>query len=653
MKRTVGSSAAVGGLVLFLCLATAAAAQNTTAPGPGLKLAPQAQPVTHLASVSSGAILGNVLDERGSPVAGAMVSALGATSAFAVSDHTGRFELNTLPPGPYLVRAHLAGFVASRGQVVEVRASTRASSSIALRHTNTAPKTLAAGVGGGDVEPADLSTPDPAPITNTDDHGELAWRLRHIRRGILKDATVPDLLAGDEPDTDFLGPSALLGRAVGSPARLATNFFSGTPFSGQVNLLTTGMFDSPQQLFSADNFSRSVAYLALGAPVGETGDWTMRAALTQGDISSWLVSGEYMTRAPARHKYDFGLAYSTQRYDGGNFAALRSVTDGSRNAGAIYAYDAYTITPAVTLSYGARYARYDYLDGQSLISPRVALTVAPTEHLRMTGAVSRRALAPGAEEFMPRFDNGVWLPPQRTFSSLTGRPLEAEHTDHAEVEVERDLGTATVSIRAFRQQVDDQLVTIFGLDMLGAPAALGHYFINNSGDVSASGVSAGLRASLAGRVRGAIEYSVANARFTQGDSAAYLFVLAPSALRVEPERVHDLATSIETDVPETSTHVVVLYRVSNAFSRSGGPANAVGATAASHAAVDTRPGLDARFDVQIRQALPFMDFSTAKWEMLVGVRNLFRDAAPDQSVFDELLVVRPPKRIVGGLTLKF
>src|SRR5206468_12228621 len=54
-----------------------------------------------------------------------------------------------------------------------------------------------------------------------------------------------------------------------------------------------------------------------------------------------------------------------------------------------------------------------------------------------------------------------------------------------------------------------------------------------------------------------------------------------------------------------------------------------------------------------RSSLPFMDFSTAKWEMLIGVRNFFRDAAPDQSVYDELLVVRPPKRIVGGLTLKF
>ena len=47
---------------------------------------------------------------------------------------------------------------------------------------------------------------------------------------------------------------------------------------------------------------------------------------------------------------------------------------------------------------------------------------------------------------------------------------------------------------------------------------------------------------------------------------------------------------------------------------------------------DIHPGLDSRFDVQVRQALPFMDFSTAKWEMLIGVRNFFRDAAPDQSV---------------------
>jgi TonB-dependent receptor-like protein/carboxypeptidase family protein len=642
MRSTIATSAAVGGLVL-LCVSAAASAQT------------QPIPVTRLASVASGGIQGTVLDERGAPVVGAMVSALGATRAIAVSDRAGRFEMRTLSPGPYLLRAHLAGYVASRGQVVEVRPSTRTSSSIALRHASAseegAAPVMTAAIADAPA-PLDASSGDgeatSAKGSDGDDHSDIAWRLRRLRRGILKDATVPDAILAAGPDPGAFTSNNILGKAVGS----ATNFFAGTPFSGQVNLLTTGSFETPEQLFSTDNFSRSVAYLEIGAPVGETANWTARAALTQGDIASWIVSGEYTTRAPARHMYDIGLAYSTQRYDGGNFAALRSVTDGSRNAGAIYGFDAFAITSAMTLTYGGRYARYDYLEGRSLISPRVALTIEPMEHFRVTGALSRRALAPGAEEFTPRRDSTMWLPPQRTFSSLTGGPLQAEETDHAGVELERDLGSATVSVRAFKQHVSDQLVTLFGVDEDGAPAALGHYFLTNVGDISASGVSAGLRATLADRVHGSVEYSVSQARFAQSPNATYMLLLAPSAVRSEPEHVHDVATSIETDVPETSTHVVVLYRISNGFSHPSSHAAPVTASAAQ-ASGDARPALESRFDVQVRQSLPFMDFSTAKWEMLIGVRNLFRDAAPDQSVYDELLVLRPPKRIVGGLTLKF
>ena len=87
-----------------------------------------------------------------------------------------------------------------------------------------------------------------------------------------------------------------------------------------------------------------------------------------------------------------------------------------------------------------------------------------------------------------------------------------------------------------------------------------------------------------------------------------------------------------------------LYRVSSAFARPS--------TGGQMPAGD-RPAVDARFDVQVRQSLPFMNFSTAHWEMLVAVRNFFRDTTVDQSLYDELLVVRPPKRIVGGLTLRF
>ena len=55
----------------------------------------------------------------------------------AVTDRAGRFELRTLSPGPYLVRAHSSGFIASRAQIVDVRPSARSASSIALRHSPT------------------------------------------------------------------------------------------------------------------------------------------------------------------------------------------------------------------------------------------------------------------------------------------------------------------------------------------------------------------------------------------------------------------------------------------------------------------------------------------------------------------------------------
>jgi len=181
------------------------------------------------------------------------------------------------------------------------------------------------------------------------------------------------------------------------------------------------------------------------------------------------------------------------------------------------------------------------------------------------------------------------------------------------------------------------------MDLPGAPpAALGHYFVGNTGNVTASGVSAGVRAAIANRVHGSVEYSVTQAQSTTSAESAYLLLVAPTVLRPERERIHDVSTSVETEVPETSTRVVVLYRVTSATPRA----------TASGSAITPMP-IDARFDVQVRQSLPFMDFSSAKWEMLVGVRNFFRDATPDQSMYDELLVVHPPKRIVGGLTLKF
>jgi len=639
-------AAAVGGLVLLFH-------------APALRAQSAPPVVTRVAALASGSIGGVVQDERGAPIPGAMVSALGARTAIAVTDRGGRFELRPLSPGPYLIRAHVTGYVGSRGQIVEVRPSARTSSSIALRRANaiTAPPiptdapVLAAGVGNPveAIEAQISATPDPAPVApadssaspGDDDHSETAWRLRHLRRGILKDITVPDvLLAGDgaPAGTNVFEPSA--GQS-GSSARLATNLFSGVPFTGQVNLLTTGSFDSPRELFTSDNFSRSIAYFSLAAPVAGQADWSMHGALTQGDISSWFIAGAYATRLPARHRYDLGLSYSTQRYDGGNPAALRGVTDGSRNVGAVYGFDTFSLTPAVAVTYGARFSRYDYLAKSMLLSPRVELTLSPGNHFRLNALASSRALAPGAEEFLPPIDTGLWLPPQRTFSSVVeGRPLRPERNEHFAIEGERDFGASTVTLRTFRQRIDDQLVTMFGPGVSVVPAVagaqLGHYFVGNMGDVDAAGWGAAFRTTLAARVQGSVDYSMTRAQWTGTGDQAYMLVVAPSVVRPRLDLLQSLSTAIETNVPETSTRILVVCRVTNGSSFG-----------------TDRPAYDSRFDVQVHQSLPFMDFSTARWEMLLAVRNTFREATVDSSVYDELLVVHPPKRVVGGLTLKF
>jgi hypothetical protein len=111
--------------------------------------------------------------------------------------------------------------------------------------------------------------------------------------------------------------------------------------------------------------------------------------------------------------------------------------------------------------------------------------------------------------------------------------------------------------------------------------------------------------------------------------------VAPAVLR-DSDTIRTVTASMQSIVPVTLTRVLVMYRVSNAFADSL-----------------TAPSMGTRFDVQVNQSLPFLNFSGAQWEMLIAVRNAFREDLFDGSVYDELLVVRPPKRMLGGVTVKF
>jgi hypothetical protein len=192
-----------------------------------------------------------------------------------------------------------------------------------------------------------------------------------------------------------------------------------------------------------------------------------------------VIAGTYSTRGPARHHYDLGLSYATQRYDGGNPAALRDVTDGSRNAGALYGFDTWTVSPAFTVTYGTRYARYDYLENKGLLSPRVSMTLAAGDHFRVNTSASRRSIAPGAEEFLPpRPGSGCR---RKSILSVANGAAEAEHTTHSRSRSSGTPGRCRLSASRV-PAVRRRSVTMFGMDVPPAPSNSGTT-ISNGGDV--------------------------------------------------------------------------------------------------------------------------------------------------------------------------
>jgi outer membrane receptor protein involved in Fe transport len=617
-------------LVFVVCVA------GIDSPAAAQLAANRPQAVTRIAA-AYGELQGIVSDDRGEPLAGAVVSALGSTTAFAISDPAGRFAFRSLPPGPYLVRAHLSGYVPVRGTILQINGASRTTSAITLARRAgpdvPGPIATAGMFGTGSTTGSDEAT-------GGDDHGEVAWRVRHLKRGVLKEVDAGIVDTNEEDESFLVDSLSCLGRAMGTPARMATALFADVPLSGQVNLLTTTSFDRPQDLFSVNaGLPRGVAHVELNAPT-PSGEWSARGAMTQGDLASWIVAGSFVRRGPVGHQYEAGLSYSMQRYEGGNTVALRAVSDGSRNAGSMYAVDHWNVAPRVMVSYGANYARYGYMAESDLFSPRVSVVVHPARGTRVRAAASRREIAPGAEEFVPPATFGIWLPPERTFSPLDAdRGFQPERTEHYELSAEHDVsGDFVVGVRAFYQQVDNQAVTLFGLELPAAASAeIGHYYVASAGDLETRGWGVSISREVSGRVRGALDYTQTNTEWVRSSpDSALLAMVAGSAFRSDGETLHDVTTSMQTEIPATATRVYVLYKINNGFGGS-----------------DSTRHVGTRFDVQVNQSLPFLNFTSTRWEMLVAVRNMFREENLDASPYDELLVMRPPKRIVGGLSVRF
>jgi hypothetical protein len=206
MARPSGCIAAAA----ILGLTVSAASAQTTGLRPALT-STAGTPQFQQAKLTAGAIRGTVLDDRGVPLGDAMVSALSPLSSRMVTtDARGHFRIDALPTGVYVLRIHRNGFMSARREGVRVNASgvNTDVDAIRLRRDEGAPGARPILTAGLDAPGGDSTSGD-----SGDNHSEIAWRLRHIKRSVLKDDGA--VLGRGQPADDLRGA-----RRIDPPARL-------------------------------------------------------------------------------------------------------------------------------------------------------------------------------------------------------------------------------------------------------------------------------------------------------------------------------------------------------------------------------------------------------------------------------------------------
>ena len=392
-----------------------------------------------------------------------------------------------------------------------------------------------------------------------DNHSDTAWRLRHIKRSVLKQdgsvVSIADAAADqDIPDADT--PS-MFGRALDNAATFASSFFTGTPFTGEVNLLTTSR-RARVRCSLADFTPRGVAYLSIGAPAA-SGRWDVRCL----DEPVRRVGVDPRGHVPhahrAAHDSAFGVSYSTQQYQNPRARAAgarpRAPTTRATSAKSTAAIAGWR-RRSFALEYGAplRALRLPATAVRSSARASAIMLTPFDANTHITAHVAQRMLAPGAEEFLAPTTVGPWLPPERTFAPLDGqtaaRRARAVPRRRRRPRVQRHLRRRRAPLPAARGQPARDALRRAGRRRTRIARAL---LRRQRRRRRRAGLGV-QREQLAGR-RASADRSTTASRARSGCPAATsaaIAVWAPGAIRPRSEDIHDLTTSLETSVPQTA-----------------------------------------------------------------------------------------------------
>jgi len=552
------------------------------------------------AADAGGGLVGWVENTSGAPIAGAVISLFGTGlrggALVTLSDSNGQFILPSVPPGSYTIRALGTGHIPATPRRVTVLPNLDSLFTVSLTPAGEAPV---------------LARPAPAddePIGAL----EARWLLRHKRRSVL-----------EARDEEVTGEGA---RAVMAALDLDRGHGWPPTLGGKVELVADAASLGSDGILLADAVP-TVGILSLEGRLMETGRWRLGGLLSESESASWRMAAEFVLEPGSGHEVAVGAGYGNRIVRSPLANNDESHLDGT---GAIFARDRWQLGPRLTATVGARYSYVGYLMDRNHVDPAASLEYRG-KLTAVRGSLTARTLAPGGDLL--------------TLSTLASAPalglarlepdLRAERLVRYEVAIDRALGAATVGALAFHEDVRDQLVNVFDDPRL--PRSLR---IRNAGDHTARGLGVTVGGRFGDCLNGSVTYTYG--RSLRGDPAPAEAASLDhhETLAYRRADFHDFVARVETFIDGTDTRVVAFYRL-NALNPSLEGASGFSALTST------------RFDIQLSQGLPFLQsFTRADWELLLAVRNLFYETS-EGGVLDEPAVVNPPKRVLGGISVRF
>jgi Carboxypeptidase regulatory-like domain/TonB dependent receptor-like, beta-barrel len=549
---------------------------------------------------AGGGLVGWVESTQGVPVSGAVVSLFGrgirGGSLVTLTDSSGQFALPSLPAGSYTLRA-----IGNGHQPAAARRVTVLPNQESLFTVSLAPE--------GEQPAATVSSDSDEDSRASVSPREWRWLVRHRRRSVL-----------EASDHSAAAVPVVASAAPPMPDRRFADLAGSLEFLSAPLVLASGT-EAP----SLDGGS-SMGAVKLGGHFEDGGTWNLGGLLAESTTATWRVAAEFVVEPAEGHELEAGAGFGTRELRG--TAEPEASPLDTRSLGAIFVRDNWTPNDRLGAALGVRYSFVGFITDHNYVDPFASVSVRPDHETVLRGSVSSHTLAPGGDLLTVATLSSA---PELALARLDER-VRAERALRIDVSAERRLGSATtVGAFSFYEDVRDQMANAYEGDTRARVLR-----ISNIGAVLVRGIGVTASRRLGSNVQTSVSYTYGQ---SDRDAATEGGLGVGTSFRVA--RFHDLVARVETMIDATDTRLAAYCRLNSLRSADGDPR-------APHSSL-----LTTRFDVQLTQGLPFLQSLTrAEWEVLLSVRNLSYETS-EAGTLDELAVLRPPNRVLGGVSVRF